>query len=291
MKPGTFAYHRVTSTGEAVDVLTELGEDGRVIAGGQSLVAMMNFRLAQPEHLVDLNHVEELSYVSRDSGTLAIGAMARQATVERSTEVRAAVPLLSEALGFVAHPTIRHRGTVVGSIAHADPSAELPTVAVGCGASVVIASASGTRSVAAKDFFLGPFETVLQPGEFVSEVRFPTSPSTSSHAFVEFARRHGDFAIAGAAVLLDFEDERIKSASITLCSVGPRPHSASAACAVLAGQVPTPEVLAEAVEAAVEGLAPGSDIHGSTDYRIGVARSQVRRALALALERSRGGNR
>lgn len=289
MKPAAFEYHRVETTEEAVEVLGRLGEDGRVLAGGQSLVPMMNFRLAQPEHLVDINRVGELSYIRRDNGELTIGATARQAAVERSAEAGADVPLLREALRFVAHPPIRHRGTVVGSIAHADPAAELPSVAVACNARLVLTSTSGSRTVSADDFFLGPFETVLEPGELVTEVRFPKTPPATSHAFVEFTRRHGDFAIAGAAVTLRFDGDRIADAAIVLVGVGPRPYRAAAAAELLRGQVPGAELVAAVAERAVDGLQPGADIHGGTEYRIGVARTQVGRALSLALARATGG--
>jgi carbon-monoxide dehydrogenase medium subunit len=251
----------------------------------------MNFRLAQPEHLVDINPIEELAYIRRDDGSLAVGALARQSAVEHSDEARTHVPLLVEALESVAHPPIRHRGTVVGSIAHADPAAELPSVALALGAQVTITSASGARTVGADEFFLGPFETVLEPGEFVTEVAFRIPAAGSGYAFSEFARRHGDFAIAGAAVNLAFDGDRIADAAIVMCSVGPLPIRAQAAEEVLRGEAPDDELLAAAADRAVEGLSPGADIHGGGDYRVGVARAQVRRGLARALERARGGAR
>jgi CO/xanthine dehydrogenase FAD-binding subunit len=289
VKPATFEYHAARSVDEATSLLGELGEEGRVLAGGQSLVPLMNFRLAQPEHLVDINRIDELAYVRRDNGSLAIGATARQASAEKAAETREQVPLLYEALGLVAHETIRHRGTVCGSIAHADPSAELPAVAMALGATVTIASASGSRSVAADEFFLGPFETVLEPGELVTEVSFPVAESNGAYGFVEFARRHGDFAIAGAAVSLTLDGESISDASIVLCSVGPTPVRATAAEALLRGGGTDEETVAAAADAAVEGLSPPGDMHGDSPYRIRVARTQVQRALTRALERSRGG--
>jgi carbon-monoxide dehydrogenase medium subunit len=290
VKPGPFRYHRARSTDEATALLAELGDEGRVLAGGQSLVPLMNFRLAQPEHLVDLNPVQELAYVRRDNGHLAVGAMARQSSVERSQDARRDVPLLREALGYVAHPPIRHRGTVVGSLAHADPAAELPSVALALDARMTLASTGGARELSADEFFLGPFETALEPGELVSEVRFPVSPPGTACAFTEYARRHGDFAIAGAAVRLNMDGDRVGEASIVLCAVGPRPVRAAGAEDVLLGQAPDEEIVAAAAEAAVDGLEPGADIHGSTDYRIGVARGQVRRAITKALDRARGGS-
>jgi aerobic carbon-monoxide dehydrogenase medium subunit len=290
VKPPPFEYHRAQTVSEALGVLAELGEDARILAGGQSLVPLMNFRLAQPEHILDINPIEELAYVRRENGTVVVGATARQSTVEHAEETRAGVPLLVAGLRHVAHPPIRHRGTVVGSLAHADPAAELPTVALATNASLTLASSDGVRTVAAEDFFLGPFETALEPGELVTEVRFPAASQGSGHAFVEYARRHGDFAIAGAAVTLALDGGRIADASIALCSVGPRPLRAGSAEELLRGAEATDELLDEAAERAVEGLEPGGDIHGSTEYRIGVARTQVRRALSLALERARGGS-
>jgi carbon-monoxide dehydrogenase medium subunit len=249
---------------------------------------MMNFRLSQPGHLIDINSVGELSYARCENGMLAVGATARQAAVEHSIEVRSSVPLLAEALHYVAHPPIRHRGTVAGSIAHADPAAELPAVAIALGATITLVGAQGSRVVTAEDFFLGPFETAVVPGEMITEVRFPVAAPGSGHAFVEFARRHGDFAIAGAAVTLRLEGERVADASIALCAAGPRPHPARAAADMLRGAVPDDALLAAVADRSVEDITPGADIHGGTHYRIAVARAQVQRALVRARDRARG---
>jgi aerobic carbon-monoxide dehydrogenase medium subunit len=289
VKPAPFEYHRARTLDEALSFLGELADDGRVLAGGQSLVPLMNFRLAQPEHLVDINPIDSLAYVRRDNGAIAVGATARQSSVERATDVRERLPLLAEALGFVAHPPIRHRGTVIGSIAHADPAAELPSVALATRASLTLSGASGDRTIAADDFFLGPFETALEPGELVTEARFGVAAPNTGQAFAEYARRHGDFAIAGAAVSLTLDGPRVSDASIALCSVGPRPMRAAGAERVLIGNEVDDELIAEAADRAVEGLQPGADIHGGTEYRIRVARIQVRRALSLAVQRARGG--
>jgi CO/xanthine dehydrogenase FAD-binding subunit len=286
VKPAPFAYHPARTTAEATALLAGLREEGRILAGGQSLVPLMNFRLAQPEHVIDINPIEELAYVRRDDGRLAIGATARQTAVERSEEARR-VPLLVEALHWVAHPPVRHRGTVVGSIAHADPAAELPCVALTLDARLTLTSAAGERVLAADEFFLGPFETALAPGELLKEVSFPLAAPDSGYAFVEFARRHGDFAIAGAAVALRLDGDRVAEAAIGLCGVGPAPLRARAAEERLRGQVASDELAAAAAQTAVEGLQPASDIHGSREYRIGVARVQVRKALTLALERAK----
>lgn len=287
MKPAAFEYHPVRTLAETTALLAELGDEGRILAGGQSLVPLMNFRLAMPSHLVDINHVEELSHIRASGGRIAIGALARQWQVERSEEVVRNVPLLPEALKLVAHPTIRHRGTVVGSMAHADPAAELPAVALALDAQVTITSVGGSRTVPAEEFFVGPFETVVRPGELVTEVSFPVAPPSSGHAFVEFARRHGDFAIAGAAVALTLANDEVHDVRIVLCGVGPCPLRASSAEEWLRGAAPGDAVAGAAADAAVAGLKPSADIHGSSEYRVRVARAQVFSAISIAMERAR----
>src|SRR4051794_16723587 len=202
MKPAPFTYHRATSAREAVDMLAATGDDGSVLAGGQSLVPLMNFRVAQPAHLVDINYVDELDYIRIDDGAVAIGARTRQATLERSADVARAAPLLREAIGWVAHPPVRHRGTVVGSIVHADPAAELPACLLALDGEVVLQGPGGERRVPAREFFTGPLMTAKQTGELATEVRVPVANGSgeTGHALVEFSRRHADFAVAGAAV-------------------------------------------------------------------------------------------
>ncbi len=291
MKPAAFEYHRPESAEEAVAVLGRLGDEGRILAGGQSLVPLMNFRLAQPEHVVDVNWLREFDYVRADDGVVRVGALARQSTVEADAAVAERVPLLREALTFVAHPPIRHRGTLVGSVAHADPAAELPAVVLALDATVTVRGAGGDRQIAAHDFFLGPFETAIEPGELATEVAFPASAPGSGYGFVEFARRHGDFAIAGAGVTLALRDGKVADPRVVLCGVGPTPLRAEAAERALDGSTPDEETIAAAAVAATEEIEPPADMHGGTKYRIGVARAQVRRAIAKALDRAEGGER
>ncbi len=286
MKPAAFEYHPTRTVAETTALLAELGGEGRILAGGQSLVPLMNFRLAQPPHVVDINGVAELAYIRPSGDRVAIGALARQAQVERSEHVQRDVPLLAEALKWVAHPPIRHRGTVVGSIAHADPAAELPAVALALDAQMMITSASGSRAVPAEEFFVGPFETVVGPGDLVTEVIFPTVPRTG-HAFAEFARRHGDFAIAGAAVTITLDGDKIGDARVVLCGIGPQPLRAHGAEEKLREAVPDEGVVAAAADAAGEGLQPSADIHGSSAYRVRVAQAQVRSAISTAVKRAR----
>jgi carbon-monoxide dehydrogenase medium subunit len=257
----------------------------RVLAGGQSLVPLMNFRLAHPGYLVDLQHVEGLADVRLDGDTLVVGAMVRQSAAEDAPEVADAAPLLREALGHVAHRPVRNSGTVGGSIAHADPSAELPAVALAADAEMTVVGPSGVRRVPAAEFFVGPFETALQPGEVLSEVRFPRWPGSS--AFVEFVRTHGSFAIAGVACLLDVDAEgTVRRAGIALSGVGPTPVRATATEQALVGTVPDEQSIRSAVEATVAVLSPAGDVHGSTETRIDIARAHLRRGIELALDRA-----
>ena len=203
MKPPPFRYHPPRSLSEALDLLRESSGDARVLAGGQSLVPLLNLRLAYPEVLVDLNQVEGLSYIRDDGARLCIGAMTRQREAEFSTVLAERCPLLVEALTQVGHPAIRNRGTVGGSLAHADPVAELPCVMTALDAELVAAGPAGERVMAASEFFLGPYETALAPGEILVEARIPLTPAPRPASFVEFSRRHGDFALAEAAVVLE----------------------------------------------------------------------------------------
>lgn len=275
MKPAPFTYHRAASTSEAVDMLASTGEETSVLAGGQSLVPLMNFRVAQPAHLVDINYVDELDYIRLDDGWLAIGARTRQAAAERSEEVARAAPLVHEALRHVAHPPVRHRGTVVGSVVHADPAAELPAVVLALDGELVLRGPDGERRVPAADFFTRPLMTAKRPGELVTEVRVPAANGGGGgHAVVEFSRRHADFAVAGAAV---------SGGAIALFGVADTPVRAGEAERLLARD---PGASAEDVAAAAtDGLAPNEDVHGGAAYRRRVARACVERAL----ERARGG--
>jgi carbon-monoxide dehydrogenase medium subunit len=254
-------------------------EDTSVLAGGQSLVPMMNFRVALPGNLVDINFVDELDYVRLDDGWLAIGARVRQSAAERSDLVAREAPLLTEALHYVAHPPIRHRGTIVGSIAHADPAAELPAVLRALDGQVVLRGEDGERRVPAEEFFEGPLTTAIAPGEMITEVRVP-SRSPAGGAVVEITRRVADFAIAGAVVSL-WEDGAEPSA-IALFGVGPVPIRADVAERLL---IDTPGASASEVgAAAISELWPSGDIHGSAEYRRRVTGVCVERALARARE-------
>lgn len=289
MKPAPFKYYAPTMVNEALSRLAEHGWDAKVLAGGQSLIPMMNFRLAQPAVLVDINPVAELSYIrpTRDGG-LRIGAMTRQAQVERDPLVAEAAPMVYAAMPKIAYPAVRSRGTIGGTIAHADPSAELVAASVALNAKFVIRSQRGERLVPADEFFMGLFTTVLEPTELLVEVRLPPMPRNSGWSFLEVARRHHDFALVGVAAVVTMDDGTCDSAKLVYFSVGDGPVEARQACAVLQRQAPTPEAIGEAAQ--VAGTAdipePNSDINASTDYRRHLIQVLGRRALTEAFERA-----
>ncbi|HWP37774.1 MAG TPA: xanthine dehydrogenase family protein subunit M [Gemmatimonadales bacterium] len=290
MKPASFAYHRAESAQAAMALLDQFGGEAKVLAGGQSLIPAMNFRLARPARLIDINPATDLAYV-RGTGTegLHIGAMARQRDVERSSLVQSLAPLLHEAMPFVAHPQIRNRGTIGGSLAHADPAAELPAVMVAIGARFQVGSREGTRWIGASDFFTGLFATALKPTELLLAVHVPAPQPRSGHAFIEFSRRHGDYALVGVAatVWLDGRDA-CAGARIALLSVGDAPVPAHRAVQALEGQVPSSDVIQAAAHAASRhDVDPPGDIHASSDYRRHLVGVLVRRALTRAFERAR----
>jgi CO/xanthine dehydrogenase FAD-binding subunit len=284
MKPAAFDYHRARSVDEALALLAEHGGDAKPLAGGQSLIPAMNFRLATPAVLVDLNAIDALAYIERTATGLRLGGMTRHRAVERSADVAREAPLVAEAMPFVAHPAIRTRGTLGGSLAHADPAAELPAVMVALGATFVVQSRAGTRSVPAVDFFTGLFSTALEPGELLVAVEIPRPAARSGFAFEEISRRHGDFALAGAAAAVTVDDRgRCREARVALLSVGDRPVVAEHAARTLDGEVPSAEAIRAAAErAAADDIDPPSDIHASSRYRRRLAAVLTRRALERA---------
>lgn len=287
MKPPPFRYAAPTSVEEVLDLLAANADDEpRVLAGGQSLVPLMNFRLAQPGFLVDLRLVEALTTLRTDGDVLVIGAMVRQSAAERSPEVALAAPLLAEALGYVAHTPIRNSGTIGGSLAHADPAAELPAVALALDAELVAAGPGGTRTIPAAEFFHGSFTTALEPGEILTEVRVPRREGVGGHAFVEFARTHGNFALVGVAAVIELDEDIVAGVSIALSGVASTPVRATAAERTLAGTSADAATIKVAVDAAVDELSPAGDLHGSTETRTDIARSYLRRGIELALSRA-----
>ncbi|GII83424.1 carbon monoxide dehydrogenase [Sphaerisporangium siamense] len=283
MKPPPFDYHAPRDVAETLEVLAASGEGGKVLAGGQSLIPLLNMRLAAPSCLVDINRVAALDTLEVEPGGVRVGALARHAAVERSPAAARVQPLLRAALRLVAHPVIRNRGTVVGSLVHADPSAELPAVLAVLGGSVRLARHGGaTRDVPAEAFFTGPLESALEPGELAVSAFFPSPPPRTGSAFQEVARRHGDYAIAGAAAVVGLdEDLRVTAARVACVSAGPVPVTVDVtdACA----RRPAASVPWDAVADAVRGnVDPEEDIHASARYRGHLTGVLAVRALRLA---------
>lgn len=288
MKPAPFTYHRPATAAEAVGLLADLGDGAKVLAGGQSLVPMLNLRLAVFDELVDISRIAELSGIERRGDHLWIGAGTTEAAVERSSDVAAGAPLLARATPLIGHRQIRNRGTVGGSLAHADPAAEYPAVALALDAELEAVSPRGARTIAAADFFTGFWSTALDEDEMLTGVRLPVwgGPATRCGFGVrEIARRHGDFAIAGAAVALEVDgDDRVVRAAIALFGLGSVPLRASAAEAAATGRPLADIEAAEISRAAVADLADvPADLHGSAAYRIRVGAVMVARAWADAV--------
>jgi aerobic carbon-monoxide dehydrogenase medium subunit len=285
MKPAPFDYVAPRTLQEAVSALASGGPDAKVLAGGQSLIPLLNFRLARPALLVDLNRVEELAYLQMRDGGVAIGAMTRQATIERDASLHQVQPLLGEAIKWVGHPAIRSRGTIGGSLAHADPAAELPAVAVCLDAQLSIVGPSGRRTVAAEEFFVGYLTTVLEADEILVETWLPPLRPSTGQAWLEFARRHGDFALVGVAVSLSLKGDEVCHARIVLTGVGGKPVRAREAETVLLGGT-VPERASAAADAVRTSIDPDADIHASKEYRVHLAGVLTERAIGLAQERA-----
>jgi CO/xanthine dehydrogenase FAD-binding subunit len=289
VKPPPFEYDDPRSLEEAVALLAEHGDDAKVLAGGQSLVPLLNFRLARPDRLVDINGIAELDYLRFENGTLRIGAMTRHSALERSEEIGQRVPLLTEAVRLVGHVQIRNRGTVGGSVAHADPAAELPVAFAALDARFHARSQGGERTLAADELFKTHLTTALRPDELLTEIEVPVPASGMGFAFVEFARRHGDFALGGAAVMVALgTDGRCERAAVALLAAASTPLRRPGAEAWLVGRELDEMTAREAAEQCVAELDPTGDIHGSAEYRRGLVEVMVRRALLKAAERARG---
>jgi carbon-monoxide dehydrogenase medium subunit len=265
VKPPPFEYSRPSSLDEALELLGELGDEAKVLAGGQSLVPLLSMRLAAPQHLVDINRISELGYIRTSADGVRVGATARHADLEGDPDAARVQPLLRRALRLVAHPTIRNRGTVVGSLVHADPAAELPAVLALLNGTVRVASVRATREIPAREFFLGTFESALRPDELAVEAFFPALPSGARASIVEVARRHGDYAVCGVCALRSDARGRV-----ALFSVAPTP---------LVLDVPD---VADAREVARSSVDPTADIHASAEYRRHLAGVLTEQALREA---------
>jgi carbon-monoxide dehydrogenase medium subunit len=289
MKPAPFEYYAPTSVDQALDHVAQLGYDAKILAGGQSLIPTMNFRLAQPAALIDLNKIAELFYVrpASDGGVL-IGAMTRQSTVERDPLIAQRSPLVRECMPFIAHPQIRTRGTLGGSIAHADPAAELPAVTVALGARYHVRNKTGERWIAAQEFFVSLFTTQIQPDEILIEVALPPMPPRSGWSFQEVARQSGAYGLVGVATLVTLDDKkRCQRARMVFLSCGEKPMLAQQAAKTLVGQAPTPEAIRAASQvAAKDDVDPSSDIHASAAYRRHLVKVLAVRSLTEAFARA-----
>ena len=292
MKPAWFDYYAPRTLEEALRILGDAGPDGRVLAGGQSLMPMLNLRILSPDVLVDINRIEALNRLDVGADSLTVRALVRHADLLRNPQVREGWPLLAEATTQVAHPAIRNRGTVCGSVSHNDPSAEHPSVLVTLDGTVVIAGGAGRRELPAEQFFTGMLATALEPGEMVVKLRYPRPPAGTGAAFVEFARRLGDFAIAGAAAMLTMRDGVCEKARLTIVGMGEGPFRARAAEDALTGRrlgaKEQQEAFAEAIAKVVGAVNPTDDVHASSAYRRHLAGVMAARALETALARTGG---
>jgi carbon-monoxide dehydrogenase medium subunit len=285
MKPPPFEYHRPGSVKEAVALLGRL-DNAKVLAGGQSLMAMLNLRYVHPDHVVDINRIPELDFVEVKDGRLRIGAMTRQRRVETDAEVMRRTPILVEALKQVGHRQTRNHGTIGGSLCHLDPAAELPAVALLYGATLRVEGPKGGRSIPMKDFMAGYMTPALDAGELLTAVEFPLWTEPHGHAFVEFSRRHGDFAVASAACLLQVDKAgKIAKAAVAVGGVETLPVRLTAAETLLVGKSGSPDLFDQA-GALCEKLDALVDVHADQAYRRRVASAVVRRALAAAFERA-----
>jgi carbon-monoxide dehydrogenase medium subunit len=290
MLPPPFDYAAPRSLDEVLDLLAEHGDEAKVLAGGQSLIPLLKLRLGEPALLVDINRLDGLGQVAEDDGQLRVGALVRHRDAERSALLRERYPTMAAAAPQVSDPLVRNLGTVGGSLAHADPAGDWGAVMLAMGAELVASSRAGSRTIAARDFFDGPFMTALRPDELLVEVRVPARPRTGG-AYLKLERKVGDFATAAVAVRVTMENGRIGDAGIGLTAVGPNNLEATDAQALLAGADPSDEAFREAADLAASAAAPSSDIRGTADYKRNVVRVFTERGLqqAAAMASAAGG--
>jgi aerobic carbon-monoxide dehydrogenase medium subunit len=284
MKASAFAYARATSVENALELLADQGDRAKVLSGGQSLMPAMNLRLISPELVVDISGLAELRGIAVKDGILTIGALARHVDLLKSAEIAAHAPLLADAVTHVAHPAIRNRGTIGGSLAHADPASELPACMLALAATIIVRGPGGERRIAATEFFTGIYETALSPQELLVAVELPVAPSGSSHFFHEFARRHGDYAIVGLAVQAVIQDGRFSDLRLGFFAVGDRPLLARAAGKLINAPV-TPALLSDALSDLADELDPQEDHQATPAMRRHLAKVLLTRCVAALLAR------
>jgi carbon-monoxide dehydrogenase medium subunit len=292
MIPAPFDYHAPTTLDEAIALLGKLGDTAKILAGGQSLIPAMRFRLASPEVLIDLNRIPELAHLEERGDHLVIGALAREHALEVSPAVATSYPMLLDAAKVIADPLVRNKATVGGNLAHADPANDHPAVMLAYGAEVMVRGASGTRTIAIDDLFVGLFATSLAPGEILTEIRIPKPAPHSGGAYVKIERKVGDYAVAAVAVQLTLagpKDATIRSIRIGLTNVSPIPMRAKAAEAALTGKQATDDVLEAAGKAAANECDPSADLRGQVDYKRDLVRILIKRTVRRAIARAQGG--
>jgi CO/xanthine dehydrogenase FAD-binding subunit len=282
LKPAAFQYHRPRKIEEALSLLKEFGEESKILAGGQSLMPLMNFRLAEPAHIIDINFIDGMDYTRSEKGVLKIGCLARQSRLLDNPIVRERCPLLTEALTYVGYEQIRNRGTLCGSLAHADPAAELPAVLLALDGFVTVGNLTTQREIGARNFFKSYLTTSLCSDEMMLEASIPETPAGAGWSFTEFARRFGDFALVGVAVLLVSEQDKISDARIALTGVGDKPWREPGVERMLIGQRASTDLFGKVGAEIAARIDPGSDIHASESYRRSLARVLTRRALTDA---------
>lgn len=288
MKPAPFEYFCPGSLDEALKLLAAHGDNAKILAGGQSLVPMMNFRLAQPAILIDINKISGIDYHRVQDGALRIGALARHAALSGSAVVRDACPLVFDAYAYVAHATIRNRGTLCGNLCHADPASELPAIMLASDATMVLRGASGERTVRADQFFLGIYETAVQPDEILAEVRIPLTERSVGHGFDEVSVRKGDFAMVLAGALVRVVNGRIVSGCVVYGGVTDRPVRPQSIEQLLAGEKPSDALFAKVAETACAEIDVLEDLNGDRAYRFDLLRTLTPRVLSQALARAGG---
>jgi aerobic carbon-monoxide dehydrogenase medium subunit len=289
MIPASFDYHAPKTLDEAIALLGRLGDTAKILAGGQSLIPAMRFRLAAPETLIDIGRIRDLAYVEERGDHLAIGAMTREHALEASPVVAASYPLLLDTARVIADPLVRNKATVGGNLAHADPANDHPATMLAYGAQIVARGAAGTRTIAIDDLFVGLFETSLKPGEILTEIRIPKPGKSSGGAYLKIERKVGDYAVAAVAVQLELAGAAVKSIRIGLTNVSSVPMRAKNAEAALAGKQPTDDVLEAAGKAAAAECDPSADLRGQIDYKRDMVRVLTKRAVRRAIERAQGG--
>ena len=289
MIPPPFDYHAPRTLPDAIALLGQLGEDAKILSGGQSLLPLLKLRFASPAHLIDIGRIPGLDYIKEEGGFLRIGALVREAALESSSLIASRYPILVDTARVIADPIVRNLATVCGNLAHGDPANDHPATMLALGASVVLTGPNGSRTVPVSEFFTGIFTTALAPNEVLTEIRIPVPPAGSGGAYLKLERKVGDFATAGAAAFLLGSGGVIAQAGIGITNAGPTPINASAAAAALVGKKPDDAAFASAASLAGSATSPNPDRRGQTDYKKEMARVMTLRALQKAAQRA-GGN-